>query len=216
MSDIFDEPDGLKQERREKLKQNHPDRGGDPEEFKKIIDEYDEKIKNVDNMKSDIEQEIKEVKSDEVKEIENNENDSFKSALEKLWNIEVTNNDESNPYVVIDVPDSVKLGDKLIIKLSKKVPNMQLGFGDDIIWTRETKYDPNSKMVVKLKPTILRDFHNKNFNDDVIEFTVGEVKKIAGKETQTWLSGDYLLEVRAFGKEWHEETSIRKMVKVLA
>lgn len=212
MSDIFDDPEGLsiKEERREKLKSTHPDKGGDENEFKKAFEEYEVKKEKVKDI-------IKEVEADIPKEIENKveETDPVKRELNKLKVIEVTHNDPNNPYVEIKVPDSVKLGEKLVISISKKVPNIQIGFGDGLVWKRENKYDPDSKQKLFLKPTVLINKKRGDFNDDKIEIDVGLIKKVGRRDTQIWLSGDYLLEVRAFGRNWDEETSIRKTVKVV-
>jgi hypothetical protein len=212
MSDIFDDPEGIsfKEERREKLKNTHPDKGGNEDDFKKIIEEYKVKEEKINDIQKEIESAV-------MKQLESNvvETDPVKKELNKLRTIEVTHNDPSNPYAEIDVPDSVKLGEKLVINISKKVPSIQVGFGNSLSWKRENKYDPKSKEKLILSPSVLIDKTRDNFNDDKIEIDVGLIKKVGGKDTQIWLTGDYLLEVRVFGRSFNNETSIRKTVKVI-
>jgi hypothetical protein len=209
MSDIFDDPEGIsfKEERREKLKNTHPDKGGSEDEFKKTFQEYE--VKEIEIT------EVKEIEKPDVKEIGFEETDPVKKEINKLRTIEVTHNNPSQPYVDIKVPDTVKLGEKLVINISKKVPNIQVGFGNDLAWVRKEKFNPKSEKILLLKPTILIDKHLGNFNDDKIEIDVGLIKKVGSNNTQMWLTGDYLLEVRVFGKQFSEETSIRKTVSVV-
>jgi hypothetical protein len=181
----FDEPEGL----------DFPDN---------IID------KKIAEIKTSVDGSVEKKKVESVSVIESD----FEQEKEKLRKQKTEHGDPDKPYVTIDIPDTGKLGEKLTIKLSKKVPNIQLGFGDGIIWEREIRYDPKSPKVVKLKPTILIDEHRGKFNDDVINIELGDIKTVAGKEIQSWLEGDYLVEIRAFGNESFEETSARKLVKI--
>jgi len=156
--------------------------------------------------------EIKKV--EEPKVVETASDDDFEKAKKKLFKQETEHNNPDKPYSTIEIPDGGKLGEKLKIKFSKQVPNMQLAFGDNLLWQREDRYNPKAPKKVILKPTILLDYHRQNFNKDEIEIELGEMRQAGGKEFQGWLEGDYLLEVRVFGNEADDETSAKKMVKI--
>lgn len=138
----------------------------------------------------------------------------FETEKKKLFKQETEHNNPKKPYSTIDIPDTGKIGEKFKIKLSKKTPNMQLAFGDDIVWKREDRYNPKAPKKVTLKPTILLDFHRQNFNKDVIEIELGEIRQVNGNDTQMWLAGDYMIEVRVFGIGADDESSAKKMVKI--
>ncbi len=142
------------------------------------------------------------------------EEDPIKKELNKLKTKQYEHADKSRPYVDADIPDSVKFGEKLVIKLSRKVPNMQLSFGDGLSWERKDVYDPKAPKELILRPTVFRDIKNGKFDDDKVEIDIGEVKKVAGTEIQSWLEGDYLLKVRGYGNQYHEDTTITKTVRV--
>jgi len=138
----------------------------------------------------------------------------FEKAKKKLFNQETEHNNTKKPYSTIEIPDSGKLGKKLKIKFSKKVPNLQLAFGDNLVWEREDRFNPKAPKEVILKPTIILDYHRQNFNKDEIEIELGEIRQANGKDFQGWLEGDYLCEVRVFGDGADDETSAKKLVKI--
>ncbi len=55
----------------------------------------------------------------------------------------------------------------------------------------------------------------KDVNVDEIRIPTGSIKTINKQDYQTWLNGKYLLVVRVYGKEWHEDTVIKRMVEIV-
>lgn len=175
---------------------------------KAIEKQLDQERKKEIEYEKDVEKTELEKKEPEVEE------DPIKKELNKLRTKQYEHADKSKPYVDAEIPDSVKFGEKLIIKLSKKIPNIQLSFGNGLFWERKDVYDPKAPKELILKPTILKDIKNGKFDDDKIEIDIGEVKKVAGTKIQSWLEGDYLLKIRGYGKQYHEDTTITKTVRV--
>jgi hypothetical protein len=184
-----------------------------PDTIEKSVDKAIENQLDLERQDQERKKEIEIEKDAEKKEPEVEE-DPIKKELNKLKTKQYEHADKSRPYVDADIPDSVKFGEKLVIKLSRKVPNMQLSFGDGLSWERKDVYDPKAPKELILRPTVFRDIKNGKFDDDKVEIDIGEIKKVAGTEIQSWLEGDYLLKVRGYGNQHHEDTTITKTVRV--
>ncbi len=139
----------------------------------------------------------------------------FEDAKKWLINNEyIEYEDTDQIYCEIKIPKMVTLGEELVIKLSNNVKNVHYLFGDGYKWARTSQYEPKSDYDIQLRPTIEEDI--KDFKDKEIRIPIGKIKKIGNQEYETWLVGYHLCVVRTFGKEWHEDTIVKRMVKVVA
>ena len=139
----------------------------------------------------------------------------FEDAKKWLINHEyIEYEDTDQKYCEIKIPKLVTLGEELVIKLSGKIKNVHYLFGDGYKWAKTSHYDPNSEYDIQLRPTVEEDI--KDFDNNEIRIPTGSIKKINKKDYETWLEGYYLCVVRTYGKEWHEDTIVKRMVKVVA
>jgi hypothetical protein len=120
--------------------------------------------------------------------------------------------DPDKHYCEIDIPDKVKLGEDLVIKLSSKVSNVHYILGDGYEWKRVERFDPKSDYQMQMRPTV--DKKEKNYDKTKITIPIGKMETISKKEYQMWLTGYYYVMVRAYGNEWHEDTVVKRMVEV--
>lgn len=121
--------------------------------------------------------------------------------------------DPDNKYCTFTLPKLVTMGEDIVIKFSNKVKNINYLFGDGYKWAKKSHYDPKSDFDIQLRPTVSYD--KKDVNVDEIRIPTGSIKTINKQDYQTWLNGKYLLVVRVYGKEWHEDTVIKRMVEIV-
>lgn len=178
----------------------------DDKEFKKV------EGKSADHIKTD-ESKKEEPKKVEIKTYAKGKDD-FEKAKEWLIRQQYEEfEDPTQKYCEFTIPKMVKLGEELVIKLSNKVKNAHYLFGDGYKWDRVKHYDPKSEYDIQLKPTVQENI--TDFNKDEIRIPIGKIKKINRVDYETWLTGYYYCVVRVFGKEWHEDVVIKRMVKVI-
>lgn len=124
-----------------------------------------------------------------------------------------TYEDPDNHYCEIDIPSSVKFGEDLVIKLSKKPENIHYVLGDGYEWKKKVKFDPlNTEWEIQLRPTVSKE--QKKYNSKEIRIPIGKIQNINKIDHQMWLEGYYYVVVRAYANEWHEDTVVKRMVKV--
>lgn len=121
--------------------------------------------------------------------------------------------DPDNKYCTFTLPKLVTMGEDIVIKLSNKVKNVHYLFGDGYKWAKTSHYDPKSDFEIQLRPTVSYDKKDVNVNE--IRIPTGSIKTINKQDYETWLTGKYLLVVRVYGKEWHEDTVIKRMVEIV-
>ncbi len=150
---------------------------------------------------------------EEVQEVPN-ELPIYKSreeAFKALRKTETTNADDNHKYVKIEIPKSGIIGEKFEVKVSKKVPNLDVAISDKInfevvnkVWAKESPAQLYGTpfIIEKLKDVDKYEgvWHNPAF--------------AAGKEFNALQEGEYLLEVRAYGTEAWQDTTVRIILKV--
>lgn len=115
-----------------------------------------------------------------------------------------------HPYVTIKIPDKGKIGKECVVKISEKVPKLQLVISQDIQWKKRDKYDRTAKPEMVCKGFIIVETKNS----DTIKAVWEDVGIVAQKPTNLLQEGDYLVECRAWNNEAWEETTARRLVKV--
>jgi len=137
--------------------------------------------------------------------------DPFEKAKQKLRDKQETVHENSEkPYVDIKIPSTGKVGGKCKIKISKKVPKVQLAVSQDIQWKKRDKYDLKAKPEIVCRAFILEEFKDT----DSIEFTWEDIGTLHQQPTNLLREGEYMVEVRAYSTEAYEETTARRLVWV--
>lgn len=151
-----------------------------------------------------------------VEEIEGKPNESplYKSredAFKVLRKTETTNAYDDHKYVKIELPKSGVVGEKFQVKVSRKVPNLQVVISDkinfEIVDKVSAKHLPAQLFGVPFMIEDLKDVDKYDGN------WINEYDHL-GKKLNALTAGDLLLEVRAYGTAaWHE-TTVRRIIKV--
>lgn len=125
---------------------------------------------------------------------------------------EITYANDNHKWVEIEIPDSGVIGEKYKIKVSKKVPKLEFALAADIRFEKLDKlWRPN-------EPAVLfgRAFRiEKLTNTDEFEGVWEEIATTAGKKFNSLPAGDYLFEVQANGRESWQQTTVRRIIKVV-
>lgn len=201
-----DFPEGLENEPEYEL--GIPDNESKEDKIKAIS----EKLRS-----DDVKEEKKEEKKQEKKQYKPYKKGRLDFEDAKQWLIDnqyVEYEDPDQKYCEITIPTTVTMGEDLVIKLSNKVTKVHYLFGDGYSWKKTSVYDPKSEYDIQLRPTIDED--KKKFNDNEIKIPIGSIKTINKVKYEMWLEGYYLCVVRAYANEWHEDTVVKRMVKVVA
>ena len=138
--------------------------------------------------------------------------DPKEKAMQKLRDkTEYEHSIPDRKFVTIDIPTTAKIGSDLVVKFSEKVPNAQATWGNTFEWKRTDKFDPNSK--VDLIVPRIESIENKG-EDDKIIIALKNISYSKGKEFNSLLEGDYLITVRAYGKQAWQETTVRRIIRL--
>lgn len=137
--------------------------------------------------------------------------DPLEKAKQKLREKQETIHEvPDHPYVDIEIPSTGKIGKDCIVKISEKVPKLQLVISQDIQWKKRDKYDKNAKPELICKGFIIVEA--KNNNKIIAKWEdVGIVSQVP---TNLLQEGEYMVEARAWNNEAWEETTARRLVKV--
>ena len=139
----------------------------------------------------------------------NSREDAF-AALRKAP--EITYADDNQKWVEIKLPESGVLGEKYKIKLSRKVPILEIALSHDIRFEIVDKlWRPDEPAQLFGKPLRIEKLEDVDKFEGVWE----EISIAAGKEFNSLPAGDYLLEVRAHSNESWQETTARRIIKVV-
>ena len=118
--------------------------------------------------------------------------------------------DDKHWITVEGVPAVAKVGDKIKVKFSKEVKNIDISIGNYIQFDRENPYDPKSKNTLQLKPsTIIEEKDKKE-----IEITLGETGFVHQKPIQLWEKGEYLISITCTGETQDEQTQYTRIMKL--
>lgn len=115
-----------------------------------------------------------------------------------------------HPYVNIDIPATGKIGKDCVVKISKKVPHLELVISQDIKYERRDKYDKSSEPEMICTGFIIEEKHNS----DKISAKWADMGIVAQVPTNLLHEGEYMVEARAWDNEAWEETTARRLVKV--
>jgi hypothetical protein len=140
--------------------------------------------------------------------------EAFEKEKKKLFeNPETKHSVDDEPWNAVEgIPAVAKIGDKIKIKLGKKSKEIMIVIGNYIQFDRENQYDPKSKNILQLKPSV--EIEDKNFNKTEIEIELGEIQNIRNMPTQLWEKGEYLIEVVCTGDESQEQTQYTRIMKL--
>lgn len=133
-------------------------------------------------------------------------------AIKALKKGETTDADENHKWVEIELPKSGVVGEKYKINISKKVPHFEFALSDNIKFELIDKvFDRDSSpqlFGIAFKIEKLEDV-------DKFEGVWENIASVAGKKFNSMQAGDYLFEVRAWGKQSWQETTERRIIKVV-
>jgi len=113
-------------------------------------------------------------------------------------------------YVDIEIKSTGTVGEDCVVKVSKKVPFIQLVISQDVQWKKRDKYDQDSKPELVCKGFIIEEAKNT----DTIKTKWADIEIIAGKERNLLKEGEYMVEARAWSINAYEETTARRLVQV--
>ncbi len=139
--------------------------------------------------------------------------DSKEDAFDALRKApEITYADDNQKWVEIELPESGVIGEKYKIKLSRKVPILEIALSHDIRFEIVDKlWRPDEPPQLFGKPLRIEKLKDVDKFEGVWE----EISIAAGKEFNSLPAGDYLLEVRAHSNESWQETTARRIIKVV-
>lgn len=140
--------------------------------------------------------------------------EAFEKEKKKLFeNPETKHSVDDKPWNTVEgVPAVAKVGDKIKIKLGKKSKEIIIVVGNYIQFDRENQYDPKSKNILQLKPSV--EIEDKDFNKTEIEVELGEIQNIRGTPIQLWEKGEYLIEIICTGEQEIEQTQYTRIMKL--
>lgn len=137
--------------------------------------------------------------------------DPFEKLKQKLRDKQETiQENPEKPYVTIDIPKSGKIGKECIVKISKKVPKIQLAISQDIQWKKRDKYDREAKPEIVCRAFIIKEVKDT----DEIRATWEDVGIVAQISTNLLAEGEYMVEARAWSTEFGEETNAKRLIRV--
>ena len=136
----------------------------------------------------------------------------FEKEKKRLFeNPETKHSVDNEPWITVEgVPAVVKIGDKIKVKFSKEVKNIEISIGNYIQFDRENPYDPKSKNILQLKPSSIIEEKDKK----EIEITLGETGFVHQQPIQLWEKGEYLISITCTGKEQSEQTQYTRIMKL--
>jgi len=118
--------------------------------------------------------------------------------------------DDKHWITVEGVPAVAKVGDKIKVKFSKEVKNIEISIGNYIQFDKENPYDPKSKNILQLKPSAIIEEKDKK----EIEITLGEIGFVHQQPIQLWEKGEYLISITCTGEEQSEQTQYTRIMKL--
>ena len=139
--------------------------------------------------------------------------DSKEDALDALRKApEITYANDNHKWVEIELPESGVIGEKYKIKVSEKVPSLEIALSQDIRFEIVDKlWRPDEPPQLFGKPLRIEKLKNVDKFEGVWE----EITRVAGKAFNTLPAGEYLLEARANSNESWQETTVRRIVNVV-
>ncbi len=153
----------------------------------------------------------KEIEEAIEKEAQLVKKDPFEKAKKKLRNKQENIYEDPNKHwVEIEIPAKGKVGEKCVIKFSKKVPLAQVVISQKILWKKRDKYDRTSKPEIVCTGFIIEEFKDV----DKVEIPWEDIGYFGGKPINNLLAGEYMVEARGWSKQAYEETTSRRLVQV--
>ena len=125
---------------------------------------------------------------------------------------EITYANDNHKWVEIELPESGILGEKYKIKVSEKVPELQIALSHDIRFEKVDKlWRPDEPPQLFGRPLRVEKLKNVDKFEGVWE----EISLIQGREFNSLPEGEYLIEARANSNESWQETTARRIVNVV-
>ena len=139
--------------------------------------------------------------------------DSREDAFDALRKApEITYANKNHKWVEIELPTSGVTGEKYKIKVSEKVPTLEIAISANIKFEKVDKLwrpnEPPELFGIAFKIEKLK-------NVDKFEGVWEEIARAAGKEFNSLHAGEYLIEARANSKESWQETTVRRIIKLV-
>jgi hypothetical protein len=136
----------------------------------------------------------------------------FEKEKKRLFeNPETKHSVDNEPWITVEgVPAVAKIGDKIKVRFSKEIKNIDISIGNYIQFDRENPYDPKSKNILQLKPSSIIEEKDKK----EIEITLGEIGFVHQQPIQLWEKGEYLINITCTGEEQSEQTQYTRIMKL--
>jgi hypothetical protein len=138
--------------------------------------------------------------------------EGFEKRVNELFlNPETKHFIDDKPWISVKgVPPVAKIGDSIEIEFSKEVKNIEVNIGNWIEYKREDKYNPKSKNVISMRPSLIQKDNNKKS----IKVKLGETGYIHQKPMERWEKGTYLVDIVCTGEEEGEQTQYTRIMKL--
>jgi len=125
---------------------------------------------------------------------------------------EITYANDNHKWVDIELPESGVLGEKYKIKISKEVPKFVFALSHNIKFEVVDKmWRPNESAQLFGIPLLLEKLTNVDGYEGVLE----EISTAGGRKFNTLPAGEYLMVAQANGRESWQQTTVRRIIKVV-